>query len=312
MRPDPEPIVLAENLSVTFGHVRALTGLNLAVEAGRVTAVLGPNGAGKTTLLRVLSTLQPWTDGTLRIAGLDPAEDPAAVRRMIGLAGQHAAVVDKLTGRENLMLVGRLYGLGRRGARETAERLVDEHGMGAFVDRRVEEYSGGQRRRLDLAATLMGDAQLLLLDEPTAGLDPRSREALWETVRELVRRRLSVVLTTQDLAEAQALADDVVILDHGQRVIAGTAAEIRRVAAAAHLEVETRRPLTPTQMERARSSLNASQVRRTGQGFSLVGDFDLAAAYAAFQPQQHDITQFSLQPPSLHEAFLTLTDDEGP
>jgi ABC-type multidrug transport system ATPase subunit len=276
--PVPEPVVEVEGLVKTFrSGIRALDGLSLAIPAGSIYGLLGPNGAGKTTLIRVLTTLLPPDAGRARVAGIDVTRDPAAVRARIGLAGQSAAVDDLLTGRENVEMVGRLYGLGpreaRRRATEVLERIrlsdrpptfrsdtsdpvvgplagtagryaavgpfaesaggsrgggrTEERTEGRAADRPVRTYSGGMRRRLDLAASLVGRPRVLFLDEPTTGLDPASRRSLWATIRELVAEGTTVLLTTQYLEEADQLADRIVVLDRGRVIAEGTADELK-------------------------------------------------------------------------------------
>ncbi|MFE7191936.1 ATP-binding cassette domain-containing protein [Kitasatospora sp. NPDC057541] len=204
-----------------FGATRALRGLDLTVPAGTVCGLLGPNGAGKTTAVRVLATLVAPDRGTARVAGHDVARDPDAVRRSIGLAGQHAAVDEGLTGRDNLHLFGRLHRLGAAGARARAGELLDRFGLAEAADRPVRTYSGGMRRRLDLVASLVTAPPVLFLDEPTTGLDPRSRQQIWDTVRELAATGTTVLLTTQYLEEADRLADTVVVVDQGAAIATG-------------------------------------------------------------------------------------------
>jgi len=212
-------IIEAEDLVKVFGGkvpVRALDGLDLTVERGGVYALLGPNGAGKTTLIRVLATLLEPDRGRVHVAGIDVRRHPAEVRARIGLAGQYAAVDDHLTGRENVEMVGRLYGLPRRQARRRAIEVLERIGLTQVADRQVRTYSGGMRRRLDLAASLVGRPQVLFLDEPTAGLDPASRRELWALVGDLVEGGTTVLLTTQYLEEADQLADRIAVIHNGQ------------------------------------------------------------------------------------------------
>ncbi|MFB7475025.1 ATP-binding cassette domain-containing protein [Kitasatospora sp. NPDC056184] len=204
-----------------FGTTRALRGLDLTVPAGTVCGLLGPNGAGKTTAVRVLATLVAPDRGTARVAGHDVVRAPDAVRRSIGLAGQHAAVDEGLTGRDNLHLLGRLHHLGARGARARAGELLDRFGLAEAADRLVRTYSGGMRRRLDLVASLVTAPPVLFLDEPTTGLDPRSRQQIWDVVRELAAAGTTVLLTTQYLEEADRLADSIVLVDHGAAIATG-------------------------------------------------------------------------------------------
>jgi ABC-2 type transport system ATP-binding protein len=236
-------IVEVEGLVKVFkGQVRALDGLSLAVQPGGVYGLLGPNGAGKTTLIRVLSTLLPPDGGTASVAGIDVRANPVGVRARIGLAGQSAAVDEVLTGRENLEMIGRLYGLSRRQARQRAVEVLARIRLLNAADRQVKTYSGGMRRRLDLAASLAGRPPVLLLDEPTAGLDPASRRDLWELIGELVATGTTVLLTTQYLEEADRLADRIAVIDRGRLVSEGTPHELKDRVGGAVLELTVPEP----------------------------------------------------------------------
>jgi ABC-2 type transport system ATP-binding protein len=236
-------IVEVESLVKVFkGQIRALDGLSLAVQPGSVYGLLGPNGAGKTTLIRVLSTLLPPDGGTARVAGVDVRTDPAAARARIGLAGQSAAIDEVLTGRENVEMVGRLYGLSRHQARQRASQVLERIRLAEVADRQVKTYSGGMRRRLDLAASLVGRPQVLFLDEPTAGLDPASRRDLWTLIRGLVATGTTVLLTTQYLEEADQLADRIAVIDHGQLIGEGTGDQLKDRIGGAVLEVTVPEP----------------------------------------------------------------------
>ena len=221
------PILEARGLTKRFGTTEALDGLDLTVEPGQVTAVLGPNGAGKTTFVRMVATLLRPDAGQLSVAGIDALRHPAQVRRAISLAGQAAAVEGAMTGRENLELMGRLFGHDRRQARLSANVVIERLGLTEDADRLVRTYSGGMRRKVDLAASLVGAPQLLLLDEPTTGLDPRSRYELWDTIRDLVAGGTSVLLTTQYLEEADQLAARIAIVDHGRVITEGTPDDLK-------------------------------------------------------------------------------------
>ena len=217
----------AEGLRKAFGKVAALRGVDLAVPAGSVCALLGPNGAGKTTAVRVLATLTRPDGGSARVAGHDVVREPAEVRTAIGLAGQHAAVDDDLTGRENLLILGLMLHLGRRRARARATELLDRFGLADAADRLVKTWSGGMRRRLDLLASLIVSPEVLFLDEPTTGLDPRSRAEIWSAVRSLAADGTTVLLTTQYLEEADRIADRIVIIDAGLVTAQGTPDELK-------------------------------------------------------------------------------------
>jgi ABC-2 type transport system ATP-binding protein len=222
-------IVVAEGLRKTYGSQHALAGLDLSIRAGTVCGLLGPNGAGKTTAVRVLATLAEPTGGRATIAGYDVVRQADEVRARIGLAGQYAAVDQKLTGRDNLRMFGRLYHLSRAKAHARADELLDRFGLAEAADRLVSTYSGGMRRRLDLITSLIIAPDVLFLDEPTTGLDPRSRGEIWASLRELVADGTTVLLTTQYLEEADQLADDIVVVDHGRAVASGTPDELKAI-----------------------------------------------------------------------------------
>jgi ABC-2 type transport system ATP-binding protein len=221
------PAILVEGLTKSFGEVRALRGIDLAVPRGTVLGVLGPNGAGKTTAVRILTTLLRPDAGRAVVEGYDVVRDAAAVRRSIGLAGQSAAIQEELTGRENLEIIGRLYHMRWPDARARATELLEQFGLTDAADRAAKTYSGGMQRRLDLAASLVGRPRVLFLDEPTTGLDPRSRLGMWEIIRLLVAGGTTLLLTTQYLDEADELADEIVVIDHGQVIAAGTSEDLK-------------------------------------------------------------------------------------
>jgi len=221
------PAILVEGLTKSFGDVHALRGIDLSVPRGTVLGVLGPNGAGKTTAVRILTTLLQPDGGRALVEGRDVCREAAAVRRSIGLAGQSAAIQEELTGRENLEMIGRLYHLRKTDARSRAVELLGQFDLADAADRAAKTYSGGMQRRLDLAASLVGRPQVLFLDEPTTGLDPRSRLGMWDIIRSLVATGTTILLTTQYLDEADELADEIVVIDHGQVIAAGTAEELK-------------------------------------------------------------------------------------
>jgi ABC-2 type transport system ATP-binding protein len=235
--PADHPAVETANLHKRYGDVEALRGVDLHVEPGSVFGLLGPNGAGKTTAVRILTTLLPPDEGSARVMGFDVVRDAANVRRRIGLAGQYAAVDENLTGFENLEMVGRLYHLGRRPARERATELLSSFELSEAADRLVRTYSGGMRRRLDLAAALVARPPVLFLDEPTTGLDIRSRIALWDAIEALVATGTTVLLTTQYLDEADRLADRIAVIDHGVVIAEGTPQELKTQVGGERLEI---------------------------------------------------------------------------
>ncbi|CAN5288189.1 daunorubicin resistance protein DrrA family ABC transporter ATP-binding protein [soil metagenome] len=238
------PAITAEGLTKIYktrsGKVHALDGLDLNVEEGTVLGLLGPNGAGKTTTVRVLATLLQPDSGRASVLGYDVERDAQQLRRVIGLSGQYAAVDENLTGRENLWMFGRLYQLPSKTARERADQLLDQFDLSDAGDRTVKTYSGGMRRRLDLASALIGHPKLLFLDEPTTGLDPRSRMGMWDVIRRLVREGSTLLLTTQYLEEADALADVIAVVDHGKIIAEGTADELKSKVGGERVEVVVR------------------------------------------------------------------------
>ncbi|GAA1803776.1 ATP-binding cassette domain-containing protein [Actinomadura chokoriensis] len=232
--------IQAEGLEKRFGETRALAGVSLTAEPGTVLGVLGPNGAGKTTMTRILATLIEPTAGTAQVGGFDVLRDAHKVRQLIGLTGQYAGVDEMLTGTENLLLIGRLLGIPRRAARARAAELLERFQLTDAAERAAKTYSGGMRRRLDLAASLVGRPQILFLDEPTTGLDPRSRGGLWDIVRGLTDDGVTVLLTTQYLEEADQLADDIIVIDRGEVIAHGTSDTLKSQVGGQVLEV---RPL---------------------------------------------------------------------
>jgi ABC-2 type transport system ATP-binding protein len=306
------PIVEARGLTKRFGNVEALAGLDVVAASGHVTALLGPNGAGKTTFISAVATLLRPDDGELRVAGVDVASEPQRVRRIIGLAGQFASVEPAMTGRENLEFVGRLFGLDRREARSGATAVLDRIGLTDDAHRLVRTYSGGMRRRLDLGASLVGRPQLLLLDEPTAGLDPRSRIELWEAIRNLVADGTDVLLTTQYLEEADQLARDVVIIDRGRVIAAGTPDQLKDRAGRDVIEVRPRAAgdlpavediLSSVATETPRCDLDTSRVSVAADG----GADQLTVVVRLLDERGIAVDDVGLRRPSLDEVFLTLT-----
>ncbi|MDQ6650561.1 MAG: ATP-binding cassette domain-containing protein [Actinomycetota bacterium] len=303
---------LVKRYSSRSGEVRALDGLDLTVAEGSVLGLLGPNGAGKTTAVRILTTLLEADAGTATVAGIDVRTDPGGVRRQIGLSGQYAAVDEYLTGFENLDMIGRLYKLGRARSRERARELLGRFDLEEAADRPVKGYSGGMRRRLDLAGALVAAPPVLFLDEPTTGLDPASRTGMWEVIRELVRGGTTLLLTTQYLEEADRLADEVVVIDRGRAIAGGSPDELKRHVGGERIELVL---LDPADAERARSVLAGvavSDVSIGEDGRSLTapvsgGAGDLSAALLGLQERSIAVSDIGLRRPTLDDVFLTLT-----
>ncbi|MFD4573538.1 ATP-binding cassette domain-containing protein [Streptomyces sp. NPDC058417] len=304
--------IQAEGLKKRFGDHEVLAGVDLCVPPGTVLGLLGPNGAGKTTTVRTLATLLTPDGGRATVAGHDVVRSPKEVRRRIGLAGQYAAVDELLTGRENLVLIGRLMGLGRRGARERAAELLDGFGLEHAADRPSKTYSGGMRRRLDLAACLVASPEVLFLDEPTTGLDPASRITLWQQVREQVARGVTVLLTTQYLEEADYLADRITVFGSGRVIAEGTADELKRKVGEERLEVGVvgADDLGAAAAALGRAVSEAPVVDRETRTVAVRladGIGGVARAAAELERSGVAVTDFAVRRPSLDEVFLQLT-----
>jgi ABC-2 type transport system ATP-binding protein len=305
-------MIRASGLVKTYGRVRALDGLDLAVPEGTILSLLGPNGAGKTTAVRILTTLLEPDAGTAEVAGIDVRRNPGEVRARIGVSGQYAAVDEYLTGYENLDMVGRLYGLGRRRSRERARELLEQFSLTDAANRPVKTYSGGMRRRLDLVGALIPQAPVLFLDEPTTGLDPRSRTEMWEVIVGLVAGGTTLLLTTQYLEEADRLANDIVVIDHGRAIARGTADQLKSQVGGERVEIVVADPAGLGPARQLLSGLADGAVavdehsRRltapvTGGAEALISALrGLDAAGIAV----HDV---ALRRPTLDDVFLTLT-----
>lgn len=306
-----ENVIRAEGLKKRFGETQALAGVDLLVRRGTVLGVLGPNGAGKTTAVRILATLLKPDEGRAEVFGHDVVKEAAQVRRLISLTGQYASVDEELTGLENLIMIARLVGHSRGESRRRARELLDRFGLSEAGGRAAKTYSGGMRRRLDLAAGLVNEPKVIYLDEPTTGLDPRARNAVWATVRGLAHEGATVLLTTQQLDEAEALADEIVVFDHGRVVADGTAEELKEKIGGQTLAVRAQ--------DRARTPEVAEVVARvTGVRPEVDDDTGLVTASmddpSALSAVVRDLDQanvvaaeLALRRPSLDEVFLNLT-----
>lgn len=304
------PAVRAEGLVKRFGDVVALDGVDLTVEEGQVVGLLGPNGAGKTTTVRILATLLKPDAGHAEVAGFDVVRQANDVRRTIGLTGQYAAVDEYLTGRENLVMFGDLYHLERGYVRDRAEELLIGFDLAGAADRPVRTYSGGMRRRLDLASSLIARPRILFLDEPTTGLDPRSRLGLWEVIESLVKDGTTVLLTTQYLDEADKLADDIVVIDHGKVIAHGTSEVLKDRIGGDRLEISVADPA------QAPLALQGLRGIAAGDGFvdgTLVsvpvsgGSTILVDAVRILDGEHIQVTDIALRRPTLDDVFLSLT-----
>ncbi len=309
--PSTEYAIEVTNLRKSFGKVEVLKGLNLQVQRGSLLALLGPNGAGKTTTIRILSTLIRPDSGSVRVFGHDVVHAADAVRRRVSLTGQFASVDDDLTGFENLVLVARLLGFSWRQAKTRATELLNAFGLEEASDRLVKHYSGGMRRRLDIAASIVISPDILFLDEPTAGLDPRSRRYVWDIVRTLLNTGTTVLLTTQYLEEADQLADRIVIIDEGTVIADGTIGELKASVGSGSLHIRLRDPLRRPEAERivAQSLKTAVTLESDPSALSAqVSDPELVASTLTNLSRAGVIVNdFSLGQPSLDDVFLALT-----
>jgi ABC-2 type transport system ATP-binding protein len=315
---EPALAITTTDLRKAYGRTTVLDGINLRVPAGTVFALLGPNGAGKTTTVRILSTLIEADGGRASVAGHDLAE-PEAVRRVIGVTGQFSAVDNLLTARENLILMADLYRLGRRPGRHRAAALLERFGLSDAADQPISTYSGGMRRRLDLAMTLVGEPRVIFLDEPTAGLDPRSRRELWTIVRELVADGVTIFLTTQYLEEADQLAGLIGVLDGGRIVAEGTAAELKRLVPGGHITLHFADPAELTaastalastaRASTARASTTLDEDALTAQVPSDGSIGSLRSVLDRLDAAGITVTDLSVHTPDLDDVFLALTGD---
>ncbi len=306
--------ITAQELRKTYqtktGPVRALDGLNLSVEQGTVRGLLGPNGAGKTTVVKVLTTLLRPESGRASVAGVDVLADPAKVRPLIGTSGQYAAVDEVLTARENLVLVGRLYRIGTRQAKQRAEELLEAFDLTEAADRPLKGFSGGMRRRVDLAGALVINPPVLFLDEPTTGLDPQARLGLWEVIRQRVGEGTTVLLTTQYLEEADQLADSISVIDRGHVIAEGTADELKASVGGKRIELTLVDEADADRARRIVASSTGAKVADTGRVLTAqVGDptAALIAVLTALGEEDIELHDAGIRRPTLDDVFLTLT-----
>jgi oleandomycin transport system ATP-binding protein len=305
-----EYAIEARGLRKRFGSTQALDGVDLAVRPGTVHGVLGPNGAGKTTAVRILATLLQADEGTAIVAGHDVAQEPARVREQIGLTGQYAAVDELLTGRQNLDLIGALLDIPKKERKARAAELLAWFDLTDAADRPAKTYSGGMRRRLDLAASLVGRPGIVFLDEPTTGLDPAKREDMWGVVRNLVADGASVLLTTQYLEEADALADEITVIDHGRVIAHDTPDGLKHIVGGQTLMVRPVEPARLDEVEQIITSIAEARADHPSRGTVSVpvkGDEALAAAVYRLTDAGIAVTELSLMLPSLDQVFFSLT-----
>lgn len=302
-------VISVKNLTKSYGKNRVLTGINLEVERGTMLALLGPNGAGKTTTVRILSTLLKFDGGTAKVNGHDVRKDADDVRKMIGLTGQSAAVDELLTGRENLVMMGRLYRLTKDSAKARAQELLEEFDLVDAAERPAKTYSGGMRRRLDLAVSLIAKPPIIFLDEPTTGLDPRSRLAMWEIIKKLLADGTTILLTTQYLDEADQLADSIVVIDGGKVIAEGTASELKAKVGKDRLEMTFK---TTMALKKATDTLGKkvvdSNVKELTATVALQSpDKDVREALDALAKAKVVVESLEIHKPTLDDVFLSLT-----
>lgn len=302
------PVVEADRLRKAFGDVAAVSDATFSIEEGRVLGLLGPNGAGKTTAVKMLTTLVSIDGGSARVAGFDVASRPEEVRKVVGLAGQAAAVDEKLTARENLELFARLYKIRRQGRRQRIAELVERFDMSEFADRPVSTYSGGQRRRVDIVAALVAEPRALFLDEPTTGLDPRSRSEVWDAVRALASEGTAILLTTQYLDEADQLADEIVVIDQGRTIATGSPESLKTDVGRDVLEVHVATTVDLATANKVVERFDAT----TPNGLQIDvpiggGASESLDLLRRLGDAEVSITDFQLRRPTLDDVFLTLT-----
>jgi ABC-2 type transport system ATP-binding protein len=305
--------ITVKGLKKSFGKTEVLKGIDLTVERGSMLALLGPNGAGKTTIVRTLTTLLPVEAGSVKVDGFDVAREADKVREVIGLTGQYAAVDEYLSGRENLVMMGRLYRLSKANAGQRAAELLEQFDLVEAADRIVKTYSGGMRRRLDLAISLIATPPLIFLDEPTTGLDPRSRLVMWEIIRNLLQAGATILLTTQYLEEADQLADKIAVIDHGVVIAEGTADQLKAKVGKERLELTfaTAQDLSRAQAAVKERDVNVDEQRLTISVATDAGVKTVSEVLAELERAKVQAESLSLHRPTLDDVFLKLTGREA-
>lgn len=305
----------AQKVTMKFGKLTALNKVSLEAKHGKVTGLLGPNGAGKSTLIKVMATLLEPSEGKVKVDGVDVLAHPAEARERIGLAGQFAAVDDFLTGRETLEMVARLYGMKRKEAKAKSAELLEKLDLTAAADRQTKTYSGGMRRRLDLGASLVATPKVLFLDEPTTGLDPRTRLQLWDIIRDLVKQGVTILLTTQYLEEADALCDYIYVVDHGKMIAEGTAENLKKSLGQDIIELKVAEPKLVKAQEVIKTAMKREvaldDLTRRLNIRTKNGSDDLLKVAATLKEARIKPEELSLHRPSLDDVFLEITGKKG-
>jgi ABC-2 type transport system ATP-binding protein len=309
-----KPVIEVRDLQKSYGKNHVLRGINFSVERGTMLALLGPNGAGKTTTVRILSTLLPFDSGTITVDGHDLKSDPEAIRRIIGLTGQSAAVDGLLTGRENLVMMGRLYRLTLASAKARAQELLEQFDLTEASDRVLSTYSGGMRRRLDLAISLIATPPIIFLDEPTTGLDPRSRIAMWEIIKHLLEQGITILLTTQYLEEADQLADRIIVIDGGKVIAEGTAAELKGKVGRDRLELTF--PDAASTEHALKLLDGGTKVTQAGENAVTMEVSDVTTdvnhTLTTLAKAGVKVSELAVHTPTLDDVFLSLTGKAKP